>query len=660
MRCSKPCCLNPARTSKGTCGLTWNCLKRRDTLSHPKEFNDLIRILDGEIRLITPTDPEGSEAAEDSKAKVEVGQKYYQLTHDYLVHSLLDWLTRKQKETRRGRAELRLADRAALWNAKPESRHLPSLWEFPNIRLLTDNRRWTEPQRKMMVKAGRVHGLRSGIAVAAMIAILFGAREISGRFQAASLVKRLIAADIAEVPSIVQELGAYRRWADPLLRQEDAKAPQGSNKKLDLDLALLAVDQGKIADLRDDLLLVPPSPFVVVRDALLPYRDGVAEPLWNVALDTIREAPQRFQAACALATYAPADKRWSKVNKPVADRLVTLEASALVAWREALRPAKAQLIEPLAMIYRDSKQKEQPRSFATETLADYAADQSEELFNLLADAEQVQFPVVFDKLARHKEKAIALGTAELARKPSQNANEEEKEVLAKRQANTAVVLYRLGSAEQVWPTLKFSPDPRLRSYVIDWLSPLGGDPQPIIQRLDGEPDVTIRRALVLTLGEFTESQLSMAQRQPLIEKLLKDYENEPDAGLHGAAEWLLRKWGQAKRMEAVVKKLKSDEKQLQARKSSDKRQWFINTQKQTFVIVDAGEFLMGSSETEPDRDRDEIQHRRRIGRRFAISTTEVTKEQFGRFQAARPEISKEDTGQYVRDKRLSAGQHDMV
>ena len=29
--------------------------------SRPKDFDDLIRILDGEIRLITPTDPEGKE-----------------------------------------------------------------------------------------------------------------------------------------------------------------------------------------------------------------------------------------------------------------------------------------------------------------------------------------------------------------------------------------------------------------------------------------------------------------------------------------------------------------------------------------------------------------------------------------------------------------------
>ena len=60
--------------------------------------------------------------------------KYYQLTHDYLVHSLRDWLTRKQKETRRGRAELLLADRAAVWNARPENRQLPSLLQWLNPR----------------------------------------------------------------------------------------------------------------------------------------------------------------------------------------------------------------------------------------------------------------------------------------------------------------------------------------------------------------------------------------------------------------------------------------------------------------------------------------------------------------------------------------------
>ncbi len=77
--------------------------------NRPRDFDDLIHILDPELRLITPTDPEGS-SSEDQRPILPSGQ-YYQLTHDYLVHSLRDWLTRKQRETRRGRAELRLAER---------------------------------------------------------------------------------------------------------------------------------------------------------------------------------------------------------------------------------------------------------------------------------------------------------------------------------------------------------------------------------------------------------------------------------------------------------------------------------------------------------------------------------------------------------------------
>jgi eukaryotic-like serine/threonine-protein kinase len=622
----------------------------------PKDFDDLLRILDSEVRLITPTDPEGADADAPNR-KVETSQKFYQLTHDYLVPSLRDWLTRKQKETRRGRAELRLADRAALWKEKRENRHLPSLWEFLNIRLLTDKKKWTDPQRMMMGKAGRFHGIRTGIAAAVLIALALSgvalSRQIEEKRQAdygAALVKRLVAADITEVAGIVQEMDGYRRWADPLLHQEDAQAKQGSNKKLHLDLALLPVDEHKIAELRDELLLVSPQQFSVVRDALLPYRDAVAEQLWNLALDPKRAAQQRFQAACALATYTPDDKRWSQISKFVAGHLVTLEASALVAWREALRPAKEQLISPLALICRDIKQKEQPRSFATETLADYAADQPTQMFHLLADAEEFQFPVLFDKVAGHKDEAVRLAHEELARKVPEKATEDQKELLAKRQANAAVALFRLGTPDQVWPTLKFSPDPRFRSYVIHWLSPLGGDAQTIVQRFANERDVTIRRALVLMLGQFTETQLSMAQRQPLIEKLLDVYENKPDAGLHGAAEWLLRKWEQGKRLEAVVEKLKSDDEQLQARKSTDQRQWYVNTQKQTFVIVDGGEFLMGSPKSEPGRNPNEGdgQHRCRIGRRFAISAHEVTKSEFGEFQRKHPEIARMNTGAWVK------------
>jgi hypothetical protein len=72
--------------------------------NRPKDFDGLIRMLDNEIRLITPTDSEGKETDGESLLQTKPGQKYYQLTHDYLVHSIREWLARTQKETRRGGA----------------------------------------------------------------------------------------------------------------------------------------------------------------------------------------------------------------------------------------------------------------------------------------------------------------------------------------------------------------------------------------------------------------------------------------------------------------------------------------------------------------------------------------------------------------------------
>ena len=107
------------------------CGSRDDLLAasgygrRPRDFEELMRILDGEVRLITPTEPEGQDEASGGVATGSGDHRgadaprspgaFYQLTHDYLVPSLREWLTRKQKETRRGRAELRLAERAALW-----------------------------------------------------------------------------------------------------------------------------------------------------------------------------------------------------------------------------------------------------------------------------------------------------------------------------------------------------------------------------------------------------------------------------------------------------------------------------------------------------------------------------------------------------------------
>ncbi|MSR59930.1 MAG: TIR domain-containing protein [Planctomycetaceae bacterium] len=494
----------------------------------------------------------------------------------------------------------------------------------------------------------------AGTAAAVVLLALAGtliARNNQNETRAREMVENLKNAKESQVPEIVKALGGYRRWADEPLRQLFAGAADDSSAKLHAALALASVDAAVIGHLRDRLLTATPAQFLIVRDSLEqndPQHPQQIEGLWKTAQDVTIPIARRFQAACALATYAPEDHRWHGFSAAVIDHLLTLEASDLVAWRTALRPAGKQLLEPLAAIYRSTAAREQARTYAAETLADYATDDFETLFDLLADAEQFQFPKIYNKLTVHRERFVALGQAELEKQADEDAGEEAREALGRRQANVAVALLKLGAAQHVWKVLKHSPDPRARSNMIDWLSPLGVDPQMLIRRFDEEEDVTIRRALLLALGEFTEAQFPPADRAPLIDKLLALYESDPDRGLHAAAEWLLRQWGQAEEVEAVVNKLRGNEPQLRSRQPTDQRQWYVNSQAQTFVILEAGEFQMGSAISEPDHQNNEARHLRRLGRTLAIAAKEVTKKEYRQFLEANPKVQKFDVDQYSR------------
>ena len=124
----------------------------------------------------------------------------------------------------------------------------------------------------------------------------------------------------------------------------------------------------------------------------------------------------------------------------------------------------------------------------------------------------------------------------------------------------------------------------------------------------------------------------------MIEKLLVLYQTEPDSGLHAAAEWLLRSGGKLRTECPCRQNYASTRSNVRVRKATAKRTVVRQSQGQTFVVLEAGEFPMGSPISEPDHESDEIPHRRRIGRRFAIAATAVTKEQYQRFLDANPDV----------------------
>ena len=642
--------------------------------ARPQDFHDLIGILDRELRLITPTDPEGMDngSAGVPSAQGEAGEtparqstggtpaprRYYQLTHDYLVQSLREWLTRKQRETRKGRAELRLAERATLWNARPENRHLPSLWEFLNIRFLTDRKDWTEPQQKMMRQAGGAHGIRASVALVLFVGLVIGSRELFGLFEARALVEQLVAADITQVPRIVDRMAGYRRWADPLLTRTEAQAKEGSSQQLHVKLALLPVDPRQMDYLYKRLLDAVPNEFPVVRDALAPYKDEFVKKLWTVVEQPAQgHEQQRLRAAAALALYDSEDPRWVKAGGPIVEDLVSVNPEFLGLWSEAFRPVKARLLPSLAGVFREQAvERTAERTLATNLLADYAANQPDVLIDLLLDADEKQFGIIYAKLAEHCDEGMSLARAELDKLPPPDITETAresvakrqaygaaKEALAKRQAYAAVALLKMDQAAEIWPLLKHGPDSTLRTYLIHSLAPLDADVKILVRRLlDERTEVSIRRALILCLGEFDTRQFPATERQPLIAKLLDLYRDNPDPGLHGAAEWLLRQkgWDQGDELSKIDKRLRVDDRQLQTGKATDGRHWYVNTEGQTFVILHADEpFRMGTPEGEIARQPQEVPHQQRIGRTFAIASKLVTEAQFRHCEQALSGVS---------------------
>ncbi len=400
-------------------------------VGRPRAFDDLVRILDPELRLITPTDPEGS-TGEGQPARSAV-EHYYQLTHDYLVHSLRDWLTRKQRETRRGRAELRLAERAALWDAKPENRQLPSVLEWANIGLLTRTREWTDSQRRMMTRASRVHGLRAlglATAVIALAAVGLDVRrrvDLAKRETASALVQQLLKADIVKVPGIIQAIGSDRRWANAELRRAVAESTD-PKVKLYASLALLPVDPGQADYLSNRLLNASPLELTLIWQILKDHHQAPVDRFRSKLEDPEADPDHRFRAACALVNSDAdlAEKSWDRISPFLADRFlkaVIKNPADYSPLLETLRPIRNRLLTALASIMRNPGRSESERTIATTILADYAADDPEQLAELLMAADAKAFLTLFPVAERRAVQTVPVLQAEIARQASFSWND---------------------------------------------------------------------------------------------------------------------------------------------------------------------------------------------------------------------------------------------
>jgi formylglycine-generating enzyme required for sulfatase activity len=564
-----------------------------------RDFEELLRILDGELRLLTPAQPPEPDSP-DGLAAAAPAEKYYQLTHDYLVPALREWLTRKQKETWRGRAGLRLAERAAAWAAKPESRHLPAWWEWLDIRLLTRRAGWTAPQRKMMRKAGRVHALRAAALLLVLLLLGWGGYEGYGALRA----EYLVTADTADVPHLVAQLPPYCRWANWLLRRHLQNSPEDSKEHLHASLALLPVDAGQAEPLCDRLLAAKrPEEVKTIRTVLHEYAPDSAARFWPVLENEGEDRSRRLRAACALAPFAADDARWAAVGDEVARSLGGENVAFLGEWAGLVQPVRGQLVPHLV--------------------------------RRLVQADASGSPAFLAVLSVYPEEAVADLHEQLQRLAPATAKQEEKQLLAQEQAQAAVALLHLRQTGRVWPLFHQGADPTCRTYLIHRCAALGVDPALLASCLlgDEEPDPSVRQGLLLALGEYSADQRAEVTRGPLVERLLRDYRDDPDPGVHSAAAWLLRRWEMAERLARIDREL------IEARRERPpgevtKPRWEVNGQGQTLAVIPApGQFEIGSPPDEKGRfSQGEDRRRVQIDYAFAVALKLVTVAEFKKFR----------------------------
>jgi formylglycine-generating enzyme required for sulfatase activity/tRNA A-37 threonylcarbamoyl transferase component Bud32 len=522
------------------------------------------------------------------------------------------------------------------------------------IDLAEDVRRWVadEPvsawREPLTTRARRWVGRhRSGVTAtmaAALVALAAGGyllyetrlRAAERLTAAIGRVDALTTAEVRSLPLIVEQLGADRGLVRD--RLEGLARGDDDHSRLAAALALLADDPTQ-ADFLSSRLLAPeatPDEVLVICEALATARLGdkaVTSARQAIAAKAADLTDAQFRAAAALAGLASSDPALTPAAGPIARKLVRENPLLVGGWREVFQPIAPTLVGPLREIYARRDEPE-PRALAFTMLYEFATQpkhprEADDLAALVGDAEPDQFHRLLARLgsAANRDRAVTIFEPKV-KEPARFDDE-----LARRQGRMALALLRLGRPDRVWPLLRHRDDPTVRTELIHNLARFGFDPAPVAERLQGgaEADVSARRALILCLGQFPPE--SVPDRQALAAEFLARYRADPDPGVHGNLDWLLRvRWGRAADLEAIDKELAGTE-------SPKGRDWYVNGQGQTYTIVRGPvEFLMGSTKSsDPVRYQDEVQHTRRIDRSFAIAAREVTVAEYARFLDEKPE-----------------------
>ena len=554
---------NPGQSIRGHNRTQRELAAATDYAIDSQDFSELMTILDTEVRLITPCDIDTRDPTSTDSAGTD-GQRY-QLTHDYLVHSLRSWLTRKQRESRQGRAELLLAERASLWDSKQENRHLPTLGESFRIRWWTDRTKWTDVEQQMMARSRRVHGLRSLLVATGLLIVLLGGMFFRTRlhnqqmaWKAENLVDNLATSNLQEFDDVVRQLQEVRQWAKPILasRLNDDSCP--SNERLRYSIAALGDQPSHETYLIERLPDLEIDEFKVVRKALRDSNNA-GNQLFEFASDTTRDSAKRFQAACALAALKPNDPQMESLEPLIMAGLVgddtVVPDFELMDRIEHLEPLRELLLPGLWERLKDPNADDFSRVRASTAIARYLSDQPHQIAEaiLLCRTRSEfapQINQIEDRFSVISEMLHQIAMDQVAIQRTQTQRIQQYQVDHHRVAIAASLLARFGQIDPLI-ALFTNPertdlwDPSQWTLAKHYATVLTIDRGATLAKLR---DPRIHDSLMIELIEIVGRCGSRGLLDPeiadSIATLSDAYTQHPDPGVHLMSQWALHQFGQ--------------------------------------------------------------------------------------------------------------------
>ncbi|TWU49143.1 bifunctional serine/threonine-protein kinase/formylglycine-generating enzyme family protein [Rubripirellula reticaptiva] len=377
-----------------------------------REFEELLAALDGELRMITPTAADGD---------AETSARSYQLTHDFLVPPLREWLTRSNRQTPQGRAKLRLSELTQYWRRKKEKRFLPSGLEYLRILAFTSASNRTADESSLVAAATRYYGSRW--AIAAMIAMLigWGGTQINENIRANLAeqevklqVQRLLAADTDHVLDEISRLQPIQSQAEPLLQSVIKDTDRPDDEILAARLALIGSDPTQTEPLIDALMIAEVNQISLISDRLELRQKPAVKKLWEIVQSGSVDEMHWIKAAFATAQLDPDNQQWEHLAERLAGVIVNQSTPLVVEMAPGFAKLSAYLSKPTQAFFRVPEQGDVRLNSAI-LLSKCLKPTDTELKDLLSTASPDQFELLLPVAALDSHAVVAALEQELTK-----------------------------------------------------------------------------------------------------------------------------------------------------------------------------------------------------------------------------------------------------